>query len=156
MAERILVINDTEDILEAFRLLLEDEGYDVLLYSYAPHDLNEVRQVNPDLIILDLVFGQEKYGFKLLDALKMHRDLTTIPVIVCTAALDAIRQMEGYLTAHGVQVVLKPFDIDIFLRTVKQAIATRNNPASSAAAQSPSDDERHKSGRADGRKSACE
>ena len=49
MAQRILVINDTEDILEAFRLLLEGEGYEVVLYSYAPHDLEEVRRVRPDL-----------------------------------------------------------------------------------------------------------
>lgn len=165
MAQRILVINDTEDILESFRLLLEGEGYEVVLYSYAPHDLEEVRRVSPDLIILDLVFGQEKYGFNLLEAMKMHRDLATIPVIICSAALDAVRQMQGYLTAHNVQVVLKPFDIDVLLLAVQQAFAMRHNVVPSEAAppgKTPSPDEPAKheqtgkqtDGQTDGRKNS--
>ena len=34
MAARILVVNDTEEILDLFRILLEEEGgYEVVLYS---------------------------------------------------------------------------------------------------------------------------
>ena len=44
MAARILVVNDTEEILEIFRELLGDEGYEVVTYSYAPHDLAEIER----------------------------------------------------------------------------------------------------------------
>jgi DNA-binding response OmpR family regulator len=67
MAMRVLVVNDTEEILDLFRLLLEEEGYEVVVYSFAPHDLAEVERVKPDLVILDLIFGAEKMGWQLLD-----------------------------------------------------------------------------------------
>jgi len=34
MGIRILVINDTQEILEMFRMLLEDKGYEVILSSF--------------------------------------------------------------------------------------------------------------------------
>jgi DNA-binding response OmpR family regulator len=49
----ILVVNDTPEILELFRELLEGDGYRVSLYSYAFRDLEEVKRVEPDLMILD-------------------------------------------------------------------------------------------------------
>lgn len=127
MAVRILVINDTEELLESFRDLLESEGYEVTLFSYAPMELNEIRRAEPDLIILDLVFRQEKLGLELLEKLKLHRDLADIPIVMCSAAINDIRQMQGYLAARGVLTVLKPFDIDTFLDTVKQALESRHN-----------------------------
>ena len=33
MATRILVVNDTAEILDMFRVVLEDEGYEVILFS---------------------------------------------------------------------------------------------------------------------------
>lgn len=119
----ILVVNDTQEILELFRLMLEDEGYEVTLLSYAPNELAEVERIKPDLIILDLIFGAERLGMQLLDKLKMKRETARIPVIVCTAAITVLRENEGYLKAHGVSMVAKPFDIDLFLATIKQSLA---------------------------------
>ncbi|HBE24601.1 MAG TPA: response regulator, partial [Ktedonobacter sp.] len=34
MTARILVVNDTQEILELFRVLLEEEGYDVILAGF--------------------------------------------------------------------------------------------------------------------------
>ncbi len=119
---RILVINDTQEILEAFKDILEDEGYEALLYSYAITDLHEIEQLAPDLIILDYVFGQEKLGWQTLQLLKMHRTTATIPVIVCTAATNAVREIEGYMVAHDIQLVPKPFDIDHLIGAVKQGL----------------------------------
>jgi DNA-binding response OmpR family regulator len=126
-AARIMVINDTEEILESFRDLLEGEGYEVFLYAFAPKELEEVRRVQPELVILDLIFGQEKTGFQLLQKLKMHRDTATIPVVLCTAAIREVRDIEGYLKAQNVGLVPKPFDIDMLLDTVKQALVSSHN-----------------------------
>ena len=130
MAARIMVVNDTQEILELFRLLLEGEGYEVVLYSYALQDIAEVERVKPDLLIIDVIFGSEKLGWQLLDKLKMNKPTASIPVIVCTAALNAVREMKGYLRAQGVSVVFKPFDIDAFLATVKLALESRHQIAS--------------------------
>jgi DNA-binding response OmpR family regulator len=52
----------------------------------------------------------------------MRRSTAGIPVIVCTAATREVREIEGYLTAHDIQVVPKPFDIDDLLSAVKRAL----------------------------------
>jgi DNA-binding response OmpR family regulator len=121
---RIMVINDTQEILALFRDILTDEGYEVALYSSAIHDMAEIERLQPDLIILDFIFGHENQGFQMLQKLKMRRSTAGVPVVVCTAALQAVREMEGFLQSKGVQVVLKPFDVDDLLGSVHRGLAT--------------------------------
>jgi DNA-binding response OmpR family regulator len=131
MAERIIVMNDTQEILELFRLLLEEEaGYEVVLYSYAIMDMREVVRIKPDLVILDFIFGQENLGWQMLQKLRMNRLTAKIPVIVCTAATREIREIEGYLQAQAIRVVPKPLDIDTLLEAV--ALALRVDPTHAA------------------------
>lgn len=63
----------------------------------------------------------------MLQLLKMRRSTASIPVIVCTAALNAVREQEGYLVSQGVHVVYKPFDIDHILTTINIALESRKN-----------------------------
>ena len=123
MVTRIMVINDTQEILELFRLILEPEGYEVALYSYAIRDMAEVERVKPDLIIVDFFFGAERQGWQMVQKLKMNRSTATIPIVICTAADQAVRDIEGYLQAKNIALVPKPFDIDDLLIAVKQALA---------------------------------
>ena len=122
MATRILVVNDTQEILELFRMLLEEEGYEVVLSGFPIQQMSDIEQIHPDLIILDLVFGDQKSGWQMLQMLKMKRSTASIPVIVCTAALGMVREQEGYLVSQGVHVVFKPFDIDHLLTNIKQLV----------------------------------
>lgn len=121
MGARIMVINDTPEILDLFRDLLEPEGYEVIIYSYAPFELDEIESQQPDLIVLDFIIGQANSGWQLLQMLKMRRSTASIPVIICTAQTLFVRQMEGYLASHSVRVVPKPFDIEEFLAAVRLA-----------------------------------
>ena len=114
----VVVVNYTQEILDLFREILEEEGYRVSLYSYAFRDLAEIKQLKPDLMILDFIIGGEAYGWQLLQKLKMDRATMTIPVIVCTAAVQMVREMEGHLKEKGVGVILKPFDIEDLLREI--------------------------------------
>jgi DNA-binding response OmpR family regulator len=118
----ILVINDAQEVLDVLRALLEEEGFRVSQYSYAVNDLNQIRSVNPDLLILDHLIGDEEYGWQLVQKLRLDRELADLPVIVCTAAVKLVRELEGHLTAKGVTIVLKPFDIDDLLTAVERAL----------------------------------
>ena len=131
MTARILVVNDTQEILELFRMFLADEeGYDVILAGTPMQQVKDVEQIAPDLIILDLVFGDEKTGLQMLQMLKMQRSTATIPVIVCSAALDLLREQEGYLVSQGVHVIYKPFDLDYLRVNVKQLLETHEYASS--------------------------
>jgi len=122
---RILVINDTPDIVALFHEILSDEGYHVVsdVFPINPTTkLAEIKADRPDLIILDLMIGGEPLGFQFLQMLKMDRATRQIPVIVCTAAHRQAAEMEGHMLEMGVVVVLKPFDLDALLAEVSQRV----------------------------------
>ena len=125
------MVNDTQEILELFRMLLEEEeGYDVVLSGFPIQQVKDIEHINPDLIILDLVLGDEKTGMQMLQMLKMQRSTAVIPVLVCTAALQIVREQEGYLVSQGVHVVYKPFEIDDLLTNVKQLLGSHEHISS--------------------------
>jgi CheY-like chemotaxis protein len=120
---RALVVNDTQEILELFDEILSGLGFESVLMSYAPRELERIREVEPDLIILDFLMGdRELLGWQLLQKLKMDRKLAMIPIIVCTAAVKAAQEQQGYLTEQGVMLVLKPFTVDQLEEAVRAAI----------------------------------
>jgi CheY-like chemotaxis protein len=120
---RVLVVNDTQEILELFEVILDGLGLDAILMSYAPRELDRIRQVAPELIILDVLMGdREPLGWQLLQKLKMDRRTDAIPIIVCTGDVRAAHEQQGYLTEQGVTVVLKPFNVDQLEDAVRRAL----------------------------------
>ncbi len=130
--KRVLVINDTQEILDLFDEILSEEGYEVYMYSYAIRDMAEIERVNPDVIILDLMFGGEATGWQLMQKLRMRHSTAHIPIVLCTAATNSVRETEGYLQSQGVCLVLKPFQIDDLLQSVERAITIPEKIASPA------------------------
>jgi DNA-binding response OmpR family regulator len=131
MATRILVVNDTQEILDLFRDMLEFEGYEVILSSFPFSHIKEIEKIQPDLIILDFLFGgSQVMGWQMLQMLKMQQSTASIPVITCTGALHEVQEQEGYLVSQGVHVVYKPFDIDHLLATIDQALASHKKTIS--------------------------
>lgn len=128
----ILVINDTREILDAFRALLEDEGYRVSLDNFSALDvgqkLADVKALAPDALILDFMFGDEPIGWQFLQLLKMDRATAGIPIVVCTAAVRQAQEQEAHMRTMGVEVVLKPFDIDVILDALRRALAAAGQP----------------------------
>ncbi|MBN9389397.1 MAG: response regulator [Chloroflexi bacterium] len=122
MPKKILVINDTQEILQLFADILTGEGYEVALHSYSTRDIDLVKRVAPDLIISDHPPTDEKQAWQFLQKLKMVRETASIPVVLCTTNSKTVVEGEGHLAAKGVIVVLKPFDIDDLLNAVETQI----------------------------------
>ena len=121
--KRVLVVNDTQEILELFEVILSEMGHETVLMSYAPRELDRIRAVDPDLIILDFIMGErEPLGWQLLQKLKMDRRTDSIPIVVCTGAVRVANEVQGYLTEQGVTVVLKPFNVDQLEDAVQRAL----------------------------------
>jgi CheY-like chemotaxis protein len=121
--KRALVVNDTQEILELFEDILDGLGFESVLMSYAPRELQRIREVEPDIVILDFLMGdRELLGWQLLQKLKMDRALALIPIVVCTAAVKAVQEQQGYLTEQGVIIVLKPFTVDQLEEAVQAAV----------------------------------
>lgn len=121
--QHVLVVNDTEEILDLFRDILEGMGHRMTAWSFSPDDLAKVTEIQPDLVILDLMMGAtELQGWALLQKIRMNPPTEDIPVIVCSAATNWVREQEGWLTANAVKVVLKPFKVAHLEHAIEQAL----------------------------------
>ncbi len=129
MAKLIMVVNDTQEILQMFRELLTSEGYEVSLHAYGKREVDEVRRLQPTLIISDWPpLDREQYGWQFIQMLKMSRETARIPIVVCTTNLRAIQDNQAWMTAKGILVVPKPFEIDELLQAVESLIGKANEP----------------------------
>ncbi|HEV3486093.1 MAG TPA: response regulator [Vicinamibacterales bacterium] len=143
--KHILVVNDTEEILDLFRSILEGLGHRMTAWSFSPDDLAKVTEVKPDLVILDVLVGPtELQGWALLQKMRMEPSTESIPIIVCSAATNWVREQEGWLAAKGVKVVLKPFGVNDLEHAIGQALslpevmATSTMPNDAGGATTPS------------------
>jgi CheY-like chemotaxis protein len=125
MSTRVLVIDDDDSILELFKMVLEPQGFNVHLSKTTYEDVKHVEALHPSLIILDAKLDQQYEGFLLLEKLKLYPPTKSIPVILCSAALEEIRQQEDTLRQKGIPIVYKPFALDELLQAIEQCLQTR-------------------------------
>ena len=122
MATRILVINDDESILELFHLILEGEGYEVHSSVEAIENVKDVESLKPDVVILDLKMGAQQLGWIMMQKIRMYPPTRHIPMILCTAALNEVKEQEATLQDKGIPVIYKPFDMDELLQAIKNVL----------------------------------
>jgi CheY-like chemotaxis protein len=124
-APHILIVDDTQEILDLLQELLEEEGYRVTT-SMALFDLDKVKSLAPEVIIQDLLFEQtQDEGWKFLTVVRLDPELTDIPLILCTAATQVVRDeaMAEKLRDLRVRVILKPFQIDELLAVLGEVLS---------------------------------
>ena len=125
---RIMVINNSDNILELFRKILSNDEQEVFLHMFADSDLRSVKRVKPDLIILDYFVGREGVGWSFLQLLKMEDATSRIPVLICTTGVKLTQEIGGYLATKGVTVLRKPFESSDLSRAVQIALDGHNPP----------------------------
>ena len=81
---KILLVDDDIDFIEATRMVLEKESYDIVVASQGNEGLQKAREENPDLILLDVIMPV-KDGFTVAEQLKSDPQLSKIPVIMLTS-----------------------------------------------------------------------
>ncbi len=128
----IVVLNDVAEILDLFEEILSDEGYRVSRGTMTPGALGrtfqEVKELKPDLLIADFLFGHDPLGWQLVQMMRMDAATVDLPIVVCTAAAKQVEEIGAHLDEMGIGVVLKPFDVDTLLAEVSRVLARANVP----------------------------
>jgi CheY-like chemotaxis protein len=112
----VLVVDDDADIRDLLADALEAEGYAAVSARHGAEALERIRQLRPDLIVLDLMMPVMD-GRSFLAAKNRDPALSGIPVIAMTAA--TWNGVEGAVT-----LLKKPFDLDAFLADVARLLAS--------------------------------
>ena len=120
MAAKILVVDDEPDVLLLCRVNLEFEGYDVIEAHDGEEAIRKVVEEHPSLVLLDVMMpGLD--GWKVLEMLKDNQATQEIPVIMLTAKVREIDQIQG-LSEGAADYVTKPFNPLALSRTVKDVL----------------------------------
>jgi CheY-like chemotaxis protein len=125
--QHVLVVDDSEEFLALLRDLLEDEGYRVTT-SLDPIGTATVAQIAPDAVVLDILFGSEQRGLDLLRQLREAPATAATPVVLCSAAIEPIRRIDGELLGETTGLVLKPFDIDGLVAEIERVLGASGEP----------------------------
>jgi two-component system, OmpR family, response regulator MtrA len=100
---RLLFIEDDDEIRLAIRLALEDEGYQVEEARDGRSGLAAFERQEPDLVLLDLRLP-DMVGF---DVCRMIRNRSIVPIVIVTAQTDTVDLVAG-LEAGADDYVTKP------------------------------------------------
>ncbi|MBI3024448.1 MAG: response regulator, partial [Candidatus Tectomicrobia bacterium] len=118
MDRKILVAEDSPTQAEHIRLLLEKEGYRVILAANGREGLEKVHRERPDLIISDIVMP-EVDGYAFCQAVKSNEATKRIPVVLLTGSRGPGSILQG-LQRGADNFIPKPFEDDYLLERVRR------------------------------------
>jgi len=104
VAERVLLIEDEEALVESIRFTLETEGYEVVVASDGVAGLGLARDTNPSLILLDLMLP----GMSGIDVCRQIRRQSDVPIVMVTAKDGEADKVLG-LEMGADDYITKPF-----------------------------------------------
>jgi pilus assembly protein CpaE len=107
MATRILVVDDNMMTLDLVSRSLSRVGYDVTTAESGSDALAIVDDVNPDLIILDVMMP-EMDGYQVCRSLRDKSNTTQLPILMLTA-LDSLEEKIRGFEAGADDYMTKPF-----------------------------------------------
>ena len=119
--EKILVVEDEENILEAIKYSLTSEGFDVYGAEDGEKGLEVARELVPDLVLLDVMLPKID-GFEVCRMLRKDMDL---PVFMLSAKAEEIDRVVG-LEIGADDYITKPFSMRELVVRVRNSLRRRS------------------------------
>jgi DNA-binding response OmpR family regulator len=125
LGNRILVVDDEQDLVWAVRRSLKDEGYEVITAYDGIEALTVASRYHPDLVILDIRMpGLD--GFEVCRKLRRNPNMAAVPILfltVCNGTKDLIKGLDE----GGDDYLLKPFNLQELNARIR-ALLRRGHP----------------------------
>jgi DNA-binding response OmpR family regulator len=88
MHKKILIIDDDIDLVEAMRLTLEGEGFEVIDAQDGAKGLEKISEEKPDLVLLDVMMKTQDEGFHIAYQIRHNKETEDLPIIMLTAVVQ--------------------------------------------------------------------
>ena len=105
MSEKIMIVDDEEEIADLVEVYLKNEGYEVFKFYRAKEALACALEETLDLAVLDVMLP-EMDGFTLCQRI---REVHLYPIIMLTAKVEDMDKITG-LTLGADDYITKPFN----------------------------------------------
>ncbi len=124
MKEKILLVDDQEDLIELTRRILQPRGYEVVGLTDGEEALDVIKKESPNLVILDMIMPG-KDGAQICQEMKSDATTRHIPVILSTGQMlkEGDFSQEGLAEADG--YLIKPFEIEDLLNKIQNLLSRR-------------------------------
>lgn len=122
---KILVVDDDEEVLETIQLILEIGGYDVEPLDDAEQIFDRIESFDPDLILLDIVLGKID-GRNLCKQIKSQYSTRKIPILMMSGLYD-LKEIEDMIPAPD-DFMQKPFKMEVLLEKIAKLANKKNEP----------------------------
>ncbi|GAC78081.1 two-component response regulator MtrA [Gordonia malaquae NBRC 108250] len=104
MKPRVLVVDDDAALAEMLTIVLRNEGFEPFVVGDGTQALTAVREVRPDLVLLDLMLP----GMNGIDVCRVLRADSGVPIVMLTAKSDTVDVVLG-LESGADDYMVKPF-----------------------------------------------
>ena len=131
-AIKIVCIEDDPEMIELVKLILTRKGYNVTGATNGPEGLEAVKQVKPDLVLLDLMMP-DMDGWEVFQRIRGNDQTKDVPVIVVTAKAQSIDKVLGLHIAKVDDYITKPFGPSELLSSVLRVLDEAGIEAKEAA-----------------------
>lgn len=111
---KILIIDNSIDILDAVQSVLKIEGYDAVTSSNPNEIIELINTHNPEVILLDIMMGAFD-GREICKEIKSHKSFEHIKIILFSASSQ---KLKNYQTCKADGILEKPFDFKDLLKAV--------------------------------------
>ena len=116
---KILIVDDEVDLSVTLVERLGIRGFDAVAVETGAQALEQVRNHNFDVIVLDIKLKGED-GVDVMKQIKQLKE--SLPVILLTGHMSGEASEEG-LKAGAIDYIIKPIDIEDLIRKLREAVA---------------------------------
>lgn len=127
---KILMIDDDTDFVTGMRILLESRGHEVFAAFNGEEGLTRVKEVNPDLVVLDVMMDTRTEGFHVSLRLRDRSPDSefaawrNVPILMLTSIHQTTRLRfgpdEDYLPVNA--LLEKSVRFDVILEKIEELV----------------------------------
>jgi two-component system response regulator MtrA len=125
MAARVLVVEDDPAAAEMLAIALRQAGFETAVVSEGPNALPAMRELKPDLVLLDLMLP----GMSGIDVCKAIRAESGVPIVMLTAKSDTVDVVLGLESGADDYMIKPPKTQELVARLRARLRRTEAEPA---------------------------
>lgn len=124
ISKKILIIDDEPDVVAYLSAVLKANGYKSYATGNIKTAMEQVKEIHPDLICLDIVMPEET-GISFYTRLRQDMELKSIPVIIISGIVELEKfDFRTYTKDDSIPApecyMEKPIDVGKYIKKVKQ------------------------------------
>lgn len=118
---RVLVVDDEASVLITYRLILEQQGYDVTACRTSREAIAAIKQQDFDLLLCDYSLEEQHTGFEVITAARKRDPELPAALLTGYATLETVDEAQF----KNILVMFKPIEIEEFLATTHTLLRRR-------------------------------